>query len=244
MLHVVQDSGGIGSWATAQRVASRYGTANLVLLFADTLIEEDSLYDFLDKAAAQLGVPITRVCDGRTPFEVFWEENFLGNSRWAPCSEELKQKPCKKWLEEHADPADTVLYVGLDASPREQSRAPGIRAGWSPWRVEFPLQDEPDLTKDDMIAEAEKLGLTPPKAYREGYGHANCSGLCVRGGQEHWRRTLQLHPDLFAEYEHEEQLFRAFYGDVAILTETRRGKKYPLPLAELRRRVEATTAAA
>jgi hypothetical protein len=63
MLHVVRKSGGISSWATARRVAARYGTRNLVLLFADTLIEEPSLYEFLDAAAAQFGVPITRVCD-------------------------------------------------------------------------------------------------------------------------------------------------------------------------------------
>lgn len=170
MLHVVQTSGGIGSWATAQRVAARYGTSNLVLLFADTLVEEPSLYAFLDAAAAQLGVPITRVCDGRTPFEVFWDSHFLGNSRLAPCSEILKQRPCRRWLQDHADPTDTVVYVGLDA--REQRRAPGIRKGWSPWHVEFPLADEPELTKDDMLAEAEALGLTPPDAYREGYSHA------------------------------------------------------------------------
>jgi hypothetical protein len=53
-----------------------------------------------------------------------------------------------------------------------------------------------------------------------------------------------LHPEFFAEYEHEEELFRAFYGDVAILTETRRKKKHPLPLVELRRRAEATIAPA
>ena len=35
MRHVVMFSGGIGSWATAKRVAATYGTGNLVLLFSD-----------------------------------------------------------------------------------------------------------------------------------------------------------------------------------------------------------------
>jgi hypothetical protein len=155
-----------------RRVVARYGTRNLVILFADTLIEEPSPYEFLDAAAAQFGVPITRVCDGRTPFDVFWDSHFLGNSRWAPCSGILKQRPCRRWLEAHADPAHTVMYVGLDAG--EQRRGgPGIRKGWSPWWVEFPLADEPELTKDDMLAEADALGLTAPEAYREGYPHAS-----------------------------------------------------------------------
>lgn len=200
------------------------------------MIEESSLYDFLDAAAAQLGVPITRVCDGRSPFEVFWASRFLGNSRVAPCSVVLKQRPCRGWLESNADPADTVVYVGIDAS--EVRRVPGIRKGWLPWRLEFPLTEEPDLSKAEMIAEAQASGLTPPEAYQELYAHANCSGLCVRGGQAHWRRTLRLHPDRFADYERREQAFRDVYGNVAILKETRHGTTYPLPLAEVRRRFE------
>lgn len=39
MKHVVSYSGGIGSALSAIRVAIRYGTADLILLFADTLIE-------------------------------------------------------------------------------------------------------------------------------------------------------------------------------------------------------------
>src|SRR5689334_1338058 len=53
--------------------------------------------------------------DGRTPFEVYWDVHFLGNSRLAPCSKILKQRPARRWLQEHADPAATTVYVGIDA---------------------------------------------------------------------------------------------------------------------------------
>jgi hypothetical protein len=66
--------------------------------------------------------------------------------------------------------------------------------------------------------------------------------MCVRAGQKHWRRLLEIHPQRFREAEIQEQRFRARYGDVAILNETRGGKTYPLPLAELRRRVQAQAA--
>jgi hypothetical protein len=143
----------------------------MVLLFANTLVEEPSLYSFLEESAAQLGVPLVTVADGRPPFEVYWDIHFLGNSRLAPCSKILKQRPARRWLSAHADPETTTVYVGIDAG--EARRIAGIRAGWSPWRVAFPLTAEPGLTKEAMLAEARALGLTPPDAYAEGFSHAN-----------------------------------------------------------------------
>ncbi|WP_410570646.1 hypothetical protein [Amycolatopsis sp. cmx-4-61] len=238
MMHVVQYSGGIGSWATARRVAARHGIDNLILLFSDTLVEEDSLYTFLTESAAQLGAPLVRVADGRTPFEVYWHARFLGNARLAPCSKILKQQPARRWLDANADPATTTLYVGIDAG--EARRIPGIRKGWAPWSVEFPLTAEPDLTKDAMLGEARALGLTPPAAYEEGFSHANCSGCCVRAGQAHWLRLLERHPDRYADYERREEAFRAEFGNVAILKQQRDGVVRPLPLAELRRRTQTS----
>jgi hypothetical protein len=52
--HVVNFSGGVGSWAAARRVIARYGRSNVVLLFADTLGEDADLYRFLIEAAANL----------------------------------------------------------------------------------------------------------------------------------------------------------------------------------------------
>ncbi|MBE8524237.1 hypothetical protein ILP97_43320 [Amycolatopsis sp. H6(2020)] len=90
-------------------------------------------------------------------------------------SKVLKQQPARRWLDANANPATTTLYVGIDAG--EPLRIPGIRRGWVPWSVEFPLTAEPDLTKDAMLGEARALGLTPPAAYEEGFSHANFSEL-------------------------------------------------------------------
>lgn len=68
--------------------------------------------------------------------------------------------------------------------------------------------------------------------------------MCVRAGQAHWRRLLELHPDRFADYERQEQEFRTAFGDVAILKEQRNRVVRPLPLAELRRRHEDIRSAA
>lgn len=77
---VVQFSGGIASWCVAQRVAARHGTDDLVLLFANTQIEDDDLYAFVHASAAQLAVPLVVVADGRTPWEVFEDKQIIGNS--------------------------------------------------------------------------------------------------------------------------------------------------------------------
>ena len=123
MQHVVMFSGGVGSWAAAKRVAAEHGTARLVLLFTDTLVEDPDLYRFLTDAAESVGAPLVRIADGRTPFDVFHDRRFIGNSRTAHCSEELKQRPARRWIEEHRDPADTVIHVGIDWTEIHRMRA-------------------------------------------------------------------------------------------------------------------------
>ncbi len=191
---VVQMSGGITSWAAARRVADQYGTDGLVLLFADTLIEHPDLYRFLDDAAADLGVPVTRVADGRTPTQVFRDRRFIGNSQIAPCSVHLKQIPCRRWLEANADPETTRLYVGIDWTTKDANRLPGIAAGWAPWHVEAPLLNPPYVDKRGWIVEARRRGIREPEMYRLGFEHNNCSGRCVRGGQGQWAHLLQVMP--------------------------------------------------
>lgn len=151
-------SGGIGSWATAKRVVAETGPANLTLLFADTKVEDPDLYRFLNAAHRNVGGELVVVADGRTPFEVFHDDRFLGNARLANCSKYLKQKPCREWLDANRDPADTTVYVGIDWS--EQHRLPAIEAGWAPYTVKAPLTDGPYLAKQQILdwARAEAQG--------------------------------------------------------------------------------------
>lgn len=233
--HIVQFSGGITSWATARVVRERFGSDNLVLLFADTLVEDEDLYRFNADVERNLAIPITRVADGRTPHEVFRDERFLGNSHIAPCSHLLKQKPCREWLQANADPDDTVLYVGIDWT--EMGRLPAIVAGWKPWRVEAPLCEPPYYDKDHWIQQARCLGIEEPRLYKLGFAHNNCGGACVRGGQAAWRHLLDVFPDRYAAEEQAEQGLREHLGaDVAILRDRAGGETRPLTLREFRER--------
>lgn len=235
---VVMFSGGISSWAAARRVADEHGTDSLTLLFADTRAEDSDLYRFLDDAASNIGVPVTRIADGRTPQQVFADKRFLGNSRIAPCSHLLKQVPCRRWLETNTDPATATLYVGIDWT--EMHRLPAIRRGWAPWTVEAPLCEPPYQDKHQWIAGAREAGLIEPRLYSMGFPHNNCGGGCVRAGQAQWAHLLQVFPFRFHHWEENEERMRATLGaDVAILRERGGGESKPLTLASLRQRIEA-----
>ncbi len=237
MLHVVQFSGGIGSWATARRVAEQRGTDDLVLLFADTLAEDEDLYRFNVDVARDVGVPITVVADGRTPQQVGIDRKHIGNTRVANCSHLLKQDVCRRWLEANADPASATLYVGIDWS--ETHRLPAIERLWAPWRVEAPMIEPPYIDKADMIAAASARGIAPPRLYEMGFAHNNCGGACVKAGQAQWALLLEKFPERYASWEQHEQRMRADLGrDVAILRDRRGGTTKALPLTVLRRRIQ------
>lgn len=218
-MNVVMFSGGAGSWATAKRVAERHGTENLTLLFADTKVEDTDTYRFLHGAARNVGGELVVVEDGRTPFQVFHDDRFLGNARLANCSKYLKQKPCREWLEANCSPDDTTLYVGIDWT--EQHRLPAIVNGWAPYTVEAPMCERPYMDKAAVLDWLKREGLRPPKAYSEGFPHANCMDQgCVRGGQAYWSRLLQTRRDVFLRTEADEQKLRSHLGkDVAMLRE-------------------------
>jgi hypothetical protein len=234
-------SGGIGSWMTAKRVVDIVGAENVILLFSDVkgdtdnphIGEDEDTYRFIDEATAMLGAQLVRLVDGRNIWEVFRDRKFLGNSRIAPCSHELKQKPAKKWIWENCDPADTIIYVGIDWT--ETHRMEAVARGYHPYRVAAPLTVEPFITKKQMIAEAENLGLKAPRLYSLGFKHNNCGGGCVRAGQKQFKQLLDTMPERFAVWEqNEEQMQNQLGSEVTILSRVVDGVKRPFSLRELR----------
>lgn len=232
-------SGGTSSWATGKRVAERHGTEDLVLLFADTREEDAETYRFLEQGAANVGGELVRIADGRTVWEVFFDERMIGNTRIDPCSKNLKRIPMRRWLEEHCDPQETTVYVGYDWT--EGIRIDRARQHWAPWPVEFPLAEwQPVLSKLDVLEWCRRQELEPPALTRAGFPHSNCAGACVKAGQAQWRALLRERPEVYRRWETEEERFRSEIGkDVAILRDRRGGTTRPLPLRVLRETLEA-----
>ena len=238
MKHIVNFSGGIGSWAAAKRVVAKHGPDDVVLLFADTLMEDEDTYRFLHEAASNVGVPLTVIADGRTPWEVFFAERFLGNSKVDPCSKFLKRHQLDKWRADNADPALSLVHIGIDWS--EIHRLHRLQNYPSHWTFEAPMCEPPYLDKEQMIRWAESEGLNRQRLYEMGFPHANCGGFCIKAGQAHFLHLLKTMPERFAMHEKREQEFREFIGkDVGILRDRRGGKDRPMTLKELRERNEA-----
>lgn len=239
MKHVVMFSGGVGSWAAAKRVAHEHGTANLTLLFADTRMEDEDLYRFLDEAAANVGAPLVKLAEGRTPWEVFRDERFIGNNRVDLCSRMLKREILDRWRNANCDPDDTTIHIGIDWT--EQHRLKRLLPRVAPWRYEAPMCEPPLMSKEQMLQWLESEGICRPRLYRLGFPHNNCGGFCVKAGQAHFLHLLKMLPERYAYHEAQEEKMRADVGPEATVLKDRKGggPRRALSLRELRERHEA-----
>ena len=237
MKHVINFGGGLYSWAAARRVVDTFGTKDVTLLFADTKMEDADMPRFLLECSQNLGISLTVIQDGRTPWEVFKDERFLGNSRVDPCSKILKRQLLDKWHKDNCDPLDTVIYVGLGWD--EYHRVERFKRRLENWTVSAPLCEPPYLTKNQIASLAESFSIQAPRLHREGFPHNNCGGFCIKAGQAQFKRLLQVRPELYAFHEGKEQEFRTFIGkDVSILREQSKGVERSLTLRVLRERIE------
>jgi hypothetical protein len=234
---IVLYSGGVGSWCAAKRVAERYGTDNLILLFTDTRVEHQDTYRFLRESAANVGGELVEIADGRTIWEVFRDVKFLGNSRVDPCSKILKRQLADRWIKEQFSPEEVVMYVGIDWS--EINRYDRMKERKLPYVYEAPLCDPPYLTKNQMHEWAEREGLRKQELYVLGAPHANCGGGCIKMGQGGFLRLLRSDPATFRQWEENEEKLRHQLGNVSILKKMENRVTRPFTLRELRERAEA-----
>jgi hypothetical protein len=240
---IVMFSGGVGSWAAAKRVVERYGVDELTLLFADTLMEDEDLYRFIEQAAVNVsGEPkLLRIAEGRNPWQIFFDERMLGNSFFDPCSKKLKREMVDRWLVNNCDPRDTVVYVGIDWTEEHRFTRLRDRRAEVGWCYEAPLCEPPLMMKDAIFEWLGREGLAPPRLYDLGFSHNNCGGFCIKAGHAHFSNLLRVLPSRYAYHEAKEQEIRNFLGrDVSIMTDrSGDGKKKPFTLRALRERIEA-----
>lgn len=239
--HVVQYSGGACSFFAAKRVIERYGPESVVLLFADTKMEDEDLYRFLHDTEVHLGVTVTRIADGRTPWQVFFDKRYLGNTRVDPCSLVLKRELLDAWVAKNAPTA--IRYYGLDWV--EQDRLERLRSrmeekGIPRERIQAPMAEwEPLMDKPDMMVALTKMGIKVPRLYSMGFAHNNCGGFCIKSGQAQFRLLLAEMPERYAYHEKKEQELRQFLGkDVSVLRDRRGGKTKPMTLEQFRKRIQ------
>jgi len=214
--HIMLFSGGLGSYFATKRLLGEVPKENIVLLFTDTLMEDEDLYRFLKESVDFLGLKLITLSQGMDPWGIFYKQRFLGNSRVDPCSKFLKRVPARKWIKENYEPGDCTIYLGIDWT--EINRLTKISQRWKPYEMKAPLCEAPYLSKVDMIREIKEDGIDPPRLYGLGFAHNNCGGFCVKAGQAQFANLFKKMPERYAYHEKEEEKFRTWIGkDVTIL---------------------------
>jgi hypothetical protein len=225
-------------------VGAQHGLKDVTLLFADVLIEDEELYRFNEQCSQNIGLPITRICVGKTPWQLFREQGMIANAKYPICSIYLKREPLDAWHRANCLEMDSIIYVGMDAT--EWNRLNDMRQVKANWRIEAPMTEAPLWDKCRMIEETERLGIQIPRLYRMGFPHNNCGGRCVRAGISHFVHLYRVLPDKYLEWENEEQqtiveltargVSSAWFS---ILKDRRGGTSRTMTLKELRVRIEA-----
>ena len=235
MHYVVLYSGGAASWAAAKIVKEDIMEPDdqITLLFADTMVEDEDTYTFLDAGAAYLGLRVTKIADGRTPLQVLTDEGIIGNSRIDPCSKILKRHLLDRWFDDYPPPKTRV--IGLDWTEINRYTTFKARMGGN---VLAPLIDF-GLSKPQVLKMVEEAGLPVQRLYKLGFPHANCGGACIKAGISQWTLLYRTFPDRFKHWEDGEERLRQKVGDHSIVREQRRGIPRPLPLKKLRERIES-----
>ena len=230
-IHIVMFSGGASSAYIAKWVVDQFGIENSVLFFTDTQWEDEDNYRFMEDVAEYIGIEITRVADGRTPEDIFFEKRFLGNARMAKCSEVLKVRKTLDYVEElRMKGLEPILYFGI--GPHEKHRADSLSKNYEhlplePIRTAFPMIDSiSQEVKARYIVENEwKIKL--PRMYELGFHHANCAGKCCRAGMHHFANLYLVWPHRYKEFEEMEERFRKEINDNVSMMK-RNGKPYTL----------------
>lgn len=203
MKQIISYSGGAASFAAAHLAVEKYGKDNVLLVFCDTLIEDKDLYRFLDEGATALGCELLWLRDGRTPWEVFKDHRYQGNTRTAHCTVDLKGKTFAKWLTANYKPNECVIHFGFDWT--EEHRLVEARKNWAPYTCEALLCAPPYLSRQQVFQIIDDYDIELPRLYEMGFTHNNCGGFCVRAGQAHYAILLEKLPYVYAHHEAQQE---------------------------------------
>lgn len=251
MKWVCNFSGGLCSFWSAVRLIERVGRQNVILLFADTLVEDKDLYEFNSRATDYLGIPLTRISLEMKPWDLFRREGLIGNNRFPICSTKLKREPLNEWMDRnyHLNRFETPMFeeragVCLGFDHTEWHRVKEFEDEHPTWELIAPMTEPPLWDKCRIISESQKLGFKQPRLYTLGFPHNNCGGGCVRAGISHWVHLYRVLPHVYLDWEQEEQITIWYFRTrgiepLTMLKDRRGGETKSLSLFQLRQRVEA-----
>ncbi len=228
--HVVSFSGGMGSFAEAKSCVDKFGKDNVTLLFADTLMEDEDLYRFKDECVDFLKCELVTITEGRTPFEIFKDVRFMGNSMVDPCSKLLKRDPLIKWFKKNYQPEDAHMHLGIDYS--EEHRLVNVQKRMSPYIYRSTLVEDGRIVHKGF---SEQFGIKRPRLYDWKLGHNNCGGFCIKAGLGHYKALYEANPKRYLEFEAKEADVYDSIGSIhPFLKKTKNKELFRLTLKQYR----------
>jgi hypothetical protein len=237
-------SGGLGSWATAKRVAEAHGTDDLWLIFADVggdnpsphAGEDEDTYRFVIEGAANIyGIDYDPTLPEGSTFRTEGRHTRIPGLVWLTEGRDIWQvfhdnrflgnsrlANCSKFLKQQPCRAwldrncdPETTTVYVGIDWTESNRLPAIVNAYLPFKAQAPMTEPPFL---DFQAECVAAGIEIPRLYRAAFPHNNCGGGCVRAGQAQFELLLREYPARYAYWEAQEEDLRQYlHADVAIL---------------------------
>lgn len=245
--YIISLSGGLAS-ADCAFIAKEHNL-KFRMVFADTSIEDEDLYRFVNDIEAKIGQEVIRLKDGRDPWDVYVDNKYIGNTRLAHCSQYLKTAQVKSWMAKNcnSNSSQLVLGIGLD----EEDRIYRAQENWYPYKIcSFLLNIRhehggpswqtiwPYITKERITT---KYGIKQPRLYDLGFPHNNCGGFCCRAGQGQFATLLMHFPERYLWHEERQEWAMSVIGPTAkpFLRVTIKGKLEYLTLRQFRLMIEA-----
>jgi 3'-phosphoadenosine 5'-phosphosulfate sulfotransferase (PAPS reductase)/FAD synthetase len=200
MIEIVSWSMGIASGYIAAQL-QRDGK-NPVCVKSDTGQEDEDTYRFAREVEERFSLNVVDANEGRTLYQLFWDEKFIPARQKGTCSRMLKIEPFEDWLSdfefEHRDATGTIARLSIGYEPGEESRVKRRMARWHSTRVAlwFPLI-EWNVTKAQCFGFFAEQDIKPPRIYRH-FNHANCLP-CKNFRQPDWVAMQFHYPERFRE---------------------------------------------
>lgn len=209
---IVTLSGGKASAWCADWAFKNYPKKDVILYFNDTKWEHPDLYRFLKDLEVYFDHPIIFDSDGRSPEQLFYDNNALANDRMPFCSRELKAQRLQNFYKN----GDILIFgIGVDEIHRAKRlicvyQTIAVKKNkWS--KLVFPLIDQ-KITHAKIDRFISDTGIEEPALYRLGFQHNNCSGGCVRAGKKQWKLLYETLPDVYFDRERVEEEMREHTG--------------------------------
>jgi len=209
---IVAISGGKASAWCADWTFKQYPKEDVILYFNDTKWEHPDLYRFLSDLENYFDHKITLDSDGRSPEELFYDNNALANDRMPFCSRILKAERLQRFYKD----GDTLVFgIGIGETHRA-NRLDDVYQMVAMKKDKqsellFPLIQE-NKTNEQINDFLRNVGIEEPLLYRLGFKHNNCSGGCVRAGKKHWKLLYEKLPEVYADRARVEREVRQYLG--------------------------------